>query len=176
MNAAPKRSARPIAPCLSVEKSPSRANLRSAQSEGAGVDTYPSQPVSIAMAAKRIGKSPGAIRRWLREGAPCEQPGEAGRGNGALVSVPALLQWKSKLPAPGADDLLATLARVALDYHRRNTYGDAPAHVVTGISAQRAAKYLVGLFEYAATRIVGREIEEHELPSEIRALVETARK
>lgn len=128
----------------------------------------------LCEAARELGKSPATLRRWIAQGAPCEQPGEPGRGNGALVDPARLARWKAGVEATSEAEAMRQLAVNLRDYHRRNL-GALPAHVHIGIPAEKAAAYLAVLYRYLANRVTGSDLWG-DVPVEIQHLEETARK
>lgn len=117
--------------------------------------------VSIAEAARQLGRSNATIRRWVARGAPCVSPGESGRGKGAVVKVADLQRWKAAGNAPDVThtEWLSRLAEAMMAFHRTQDYR------VIGLAEWQHAGYLCGLYSYIAHR-VGSDLE----PSDIKLL------
>jgi hypothetical protein len=105
-------------------------------------------PVSLASAAAELEVGVSTLRKWLQAGAPCESPGTAGRGRGALVSVAALRGWRAARTAPAVAespaDALRLVAASFLAFHRDGQ------HRIIGLRDGEAAAYLHDLWQFAA--------------------------
>lgn len=126
--------------------------------------------VGIVAAARTLNKSPATLRRWIAAGAPTVCPGEVGRGRGAIVNPDDLLRWRHGVKQREADETLHLIASALLDFHRRDTGIDAPAHKTLGIHDKTAAALYITLFQYLAQRL--NRATSHDLtePDEIARL------
>jgi hypothetical protein len=104
--------------------------------------------VSLAEAARELGKSEETLRRWVREGAPTARLGESGRGRGSRVDPEALRHWRKGGGATiDAREFVRRLGDILQDYHRA---GD---HRLVGLSEDRARRLYAALLEYVAGRL-----------------------
>jgi hypothetical protein len=126
-------------------------------------------PIKIEQAAEALGVAPATVRRWVREGAPCIELGTAGRGKGSLVDLAELRRWRAggALGERSDREQLEHLPRMLLDFWRRDSGLDGPAHRDLGISDRAAAAYLDVLFQYICRRL---DQEPADLPPEIERL------
>ena len=114
--------------------------------------------VTIAQAAEELGFSPGTVRRWLAEGAPCVRPGHSGRNGAALVEVAALRAWREHEGSAAPRQALEELAERFREFYR------AEGHRSIGLRDDAARLYLAALYEHVAIRS-GEECwaDEHAL-------------
>lgn len=105
--------------------------------------------VTVAEAARELGKDPSTLRKWIANGAPCASPGAAGRGKGALVLVADLQRWRDTARAtePDSRHFLEQLGRILVDYHRA---GD---HRLVGLQDKAAQLLYAALLEYIEGRL-----------------------
>lgn len=105
--------------------------------------------VTLARAARELGKSESTLRAWVRRGAPTARPGEAGRGRGALVVVQDLERWRAKQAAQPLENGLSLddLRRYLEDYHR------GADHRLAGLYDEPARLLYRALYEYVAGRL-----------------------
>jgi hypothetical protein len=131
------------------------------------------EPVTIGVAARRLGKSPATLRRWLQDGAPAARPGRPGRNCGALVHVDDLARWKSGVAAVSSAATLDLVARALRAVLQRNAIGfESPAPFLTGVRDDQAAALLVEVWKRVALDLL------KEIPSpgpDIKALGEIAK-
>jgi hypothetical protein len=101
--------------------------------------------VKLKDAAQGLGVSVATLRRWVRQGAPCIQPGEVGRGHGAQVDLDEIRRWRTAelgLSTP-AVDLMPKIGQAMQDLLRRDPGGDGrPAHEQLGVKRQTMEQIL----------------------------------
>ncbi len=137
--------------------------------------------ISVKEAASELKRTPGAVRRWIRAGAPTvsHSDGQGGRGKGSLVDPDALAAWHAaqhgvvRLGASAPDAFLGKLAVLVSDFLRRDGggVGDLSARELVGIPARQAAQFLALLYRYAHIREHGVPPEVDELPREVRHML-----
>lgn len=128
-----------------------------------------SEVVSISSAAHRLGKSPSTVRKWLREGAPCERPGESGRGHGARVVVADLLEWRAGIkPDLGVVDRREKLANCMREFLRRDCGAGVPWPRAIGVQEAKAAALLRAFFDFVDPHLHGEIVGD--LPNAVRTL------
>lgn len=123
-------------------------------------------PVTVASYAKSRGKSPATVRRWLRNGAPCVTSGSHGPGQSATVDPGALDAWRGIVETPRTQ-ILDQVARGLLDTLVRDGPEGFPVHRSIGLQRKPAAALLAFAFERIARTVLGRDLEDDELPPEI---------
>ena len=122
--------------------------------------------ISLAEAARVLGKHPATIRRWIAQGCPCETLGEVGRGRGSLVSLDAVQRWRAGNESRRDDDrILALIAESFSDALKR----DRASHRV-GIDEGQAAGFLVLVFERIWLNLTHRSRDELVLPEQMKHL------
>jgi hypothetical protein len=129
-------------------------------------------PVTVSLAAAEFGVTAACVRGWLRAGAPCVEPGSAGRGHGAIVRVAALAAWRARrlgLVESTEACLMERIAGAFLDVLRRDGGQDMPLHRSLGIPAPKAAALLLAAYQRAHRAVTGCDAER--LPPEIETIV-----
>ena len=137
--------------------------------------------LTLDQAARRLGKSPCTVRRWIAKGAPTVSLGKEGRGNGSLVDLDQVRRWRAGIAGldiqpPGETDSLQRLATALWDVFKRDAgVGDGgyPAHRLLGIRDYQAAALLVEVYERHAQDLTGSIPDP--LPTEIQLLVSLVR-
>jgi hypothetical protein len=126
--------------------------------------------VTLAEAARELSVTPACVRGWIRAGAPCDSPGEVGRGKGAMVSIADLAAWRARRVGVGdeRERMLEHIAAGLLDAFKRDAGEGLPLHRHLGIEERKVAALLVRAFEHIHRRIVGSDAEK--LPAEIETL------
>jgi len=133
---------------------------------------------TLRTAARLLHRSPATLRRWVRLGAPTVRPGEAGRGNGSLVEVTALSEWRVQragavLPADRAAAYLA-LQIASSGIWRAFTKPPEGSAVqlwkALGLPRDEVGALLLQVFEEIARQATGHPVADDELPAEIRRL------
>lgn len=105
---------------------------------------------TVKQAAEHFRVSVETIRRWIREGCPCESVGEVGRGRGALLDLDAVASWRaSRLGISIVGDPMERIAMALLDVLRRDGGRGVPIHRQLGVSDQAA----VAILTHAQARI-----------------------
>jgi hypothetical protein len=126
--------------------------------------------VSLADAAAELELDVATVRRWIQAGAPCDEPGSAGRGKGARVRVDALRRWRrsreAEAPAPAALGIMRLLAASFYAFHQDGR------HHLAGMRDAQAAAYLHDLAHFVAWQ-AGLELELDV--AELKALEKIAR-
>jgi len=137
--------------------------------------------VTAAAAALELGVNEGTVRRWIREGAPCERLGGRGPGRGSLVVVDDLKRWRAGragliVGESAGPDLSVIVARGLLRAFKRGTKGTTePTWVKLGDNGSRAAIILADAYTAIFFELTGREPELESLPPpEIQFLHERA--
>ncbi len=150
----------------------SRSDLRVASAGSVGLP--PALPAShiltVAQAAKVLGKSPMTLRRWIAAGAPCFELGEVGRGHSSRVDLDALQHWLANRAAPGLTETAqaAQLDSLAESLWRVLKNDEAAAKV--GISARQAAGLLILTYERLAKDLTHRPVDIEDLPAQMQRL------
>jgi len=132
--------------------------------------------ISVKEAARLLGRSPGALRRWVRDGAPCVtfSGGQGGRNRGSLVDPAALAKWHAQrhgIVSTGEGSSLARLAALLRGFHRSDALDGVTAARLCGIDEQAAAKYLLLFFRFVFLQTHGRPPEPKEYPGEVKNLI-----
>jgi hypothetical protein len=134
--------------------------------------------VSLKKAAAELGVTTQTLSRWLREGAPTVQPGEVGRGRGALVEVEALKRWRAGI-SPMAEGIpIETIVKAISNCYSRAPEGHSqPAWAEIGLSHRQAAALLVEMYREIVRTATGKYPDT--LPAQIEPIfsifVESAR-
>jgi len=119
--------------------------------------------------------SEATVRRWIREGAPCERLGGPGRGCGTLVVCGDLKRWRAAQAGivvdPVGPDLSAVVARGLLRAFKRGTRGATePTWARLADRRSRASIILGDAYLSVMFELIGREPEPESLPAEIKTL------
>lgn len=118
--------------------------------------------VPVVAAARELSCSPATLRRWLRAGAPCVQPGGHGPGRSARVVVADVERWRRG--EPGAD-LMQRIGVALVDVLRRDGGEGVPAHRSLNIPRRPAAALLAIAYERIYRAMTGNDAKA--LPAEI---------
>ena len=114
------------------------------QEEEASEDTM-NTGVPLSQAAKYFEVDQVTIRRWLKDNCPCIRRGRRGPGQGALLDLQQVAQWRGKTRTPEMQtprDAMQTIAKAlwqALDEDR--------ADIRAGVSKDDAAAVLIVAWE-----------------------------
>jgi hypothetical protein len=107
------------------------------------------EPASLRAAARHFGVDPSTVRRWIREGAPCVEPGSAGRTHGARVDLVAVARWRAARLGVVDEDrrgLLPTIQEAILGTLRRDGRNGRPVWLDLGIAPGAAAALLADAY------------------------------
>ena len=115
--------------------------------------------VPLAAAARELGRSPAALRRWVREEGCPAIVGGPGRGfKGYHVDLDAVRAWLGAKAPQSREAELQQLADLALDFWRRGAEAGALerrelGHRLLGIPDPKAAALLCFFLQYVAVRL-----------------------
>jgi hypothetical protein len=135
------------------------------------------QAITLRAAARALDVDEATVRRWIRDGAPCERLGARGPGRGALVVLEKLKRWRAKQAGIAVDgvagppDFSAIVACGLYQAFTRGTGGKSkPTWEELFDQGNRAALILSGAYVSIMHVLTGREPDPGSLPPEIQFL------
>ena len=135
------------------------------------------EAVSVAEAARIIGRSVATIQHWIREqGAPTESLGGCGRGHGSRVNLQKLLEWRAgraigaaALPESQGRDLPRLFDQALWRVYTKPAEGrTSETWRLHGMKRTGAAAMLFDIFQELYREATGRLPTTDELPPHMR--------
>jgi hypothetical protein len=115
--------------------------------------------VSIGEAARYFRVSSGTVRRWIRGGCPCVEPGSVGRGHGASLNIDDVARWRATQlgVVAASDDVMQRIDRAIADVICRDGGSGVPIHTELGIDTERAATFVTHIYNRISRAINGSD-------------------